>query len=218
MTELHELQIEEARELERKRLAQDLHDEFSASIAASINYLSIKLGQSSSAQDKQEVLAILDMLRDSYARMRKKSHIIFWEDRTKGFLKRIDDMVGILFSGTHIEVSLLSEIEGYELSIDTKAAILAILKESITNILRHASATGVEILFFIDVHTLTLEISDNGRGAAKTSKNATLGLLSMQRRMKDLGGNFEMRSNMPIGTIVVCKFPISSSGTFDNVP
>jgi signal transduction histidine kinase len=212
MTELQSMQIEEAREFERKRLAQDLHDDFSASIAASISYLQMKANQAASEDAKLRALTVLNMLRDSYDRVRQRSYMMYWEDQTEGFLKRIEAMVHILFFGTNMEISLVSDLGGFELNADSKATILLILKESITNIIRHANATQVEITFFADVDTLVLEISDNGRGVGKRQYRKSLGLLSLKKRMETLGGFLSIGSKQPSGTVIGCTFPLVACG------
>lgn len=214
MTELQAMQIEEAREFERKRLAQDLHDDFSASIAASISYLQIKANQAATEDAKLRALTVLNMLKESYDRVRQRSYMMYWEDQTAGFLKRIEAMVHILFFGTNMEISLVSDLGGFELNADSKATILLILKESITNIIRHANATQVEITFFVDMNTLILEISDNGRGVGNRQYRKSLGLLSLKKRMETLGGSLSIGSQYPSGTVIACTFPLAACGSF----
>lgn len=214
MTELQSMQIEEARKVERKRLAQDLHDDFSASIAASINYLQIKANQATTPDAKLQAQTVLNMLRDSYDRVRQRSYMMYWDDQTEGFFKRIEAMTHILFFGTNMEISLVSDLGSFELNADSKATILLILKESITNIIQHANATHVEITFFVDMDSLILEISDNGKGIGKKPNRKSLGLLSLKKRIETLDGILNIDNKHPHGTVIGCTFPLAACGSY----
>lgn len=63
--------------------------------------------------------------------------------------------------GTDIQINLVSDIAGFELNAETKETILLIIKESISNIVRHANATEVEITFYVEGKYLFLEIGEN---------------------------------------------------------
>ena len=216
MTESHSLQIMEAKNIERKKLAQDLHDDLSASLAANMNYLRLRSIQASTETERQNSLALLNMIKESYERVREKSHNMYWEEPTESFIKRIDQMVDILFFGTDIKISLVSDIANFELNAETKETILLIIKESITNIIRHASATEAEITFYTEPECLILEIVDNGKGVKKSKSSKSLGLESLQKRIKEINGILTISSNRPSGTIISCNFPLALSGEFKN--
>lgn len=88
---------------------------------------------------------------------------MYWEDQTESFIKRIEQMVDILFMGTDMKISFVSDIGNFELNTDIKATILLLLKESITNIIKHANASEAEITFYLEAEDLLLDITDNGK-------------------------------------------------------
>lgn len=210
MRVLNIMQIEEARELERKRLAQDLHDDFSASIAASINYLHIISKHNNMKDNRQQTSKVLLMLKDSYDRARQKSQNMYWEEHEDIFWKNTLDHISILFSGTNIKLEIDNSIIGVKLSVEIKKTILLVLKESIINIIKHADATEVVILLYDEFNYLKLEISDNGKGFKEKSSKRSLGIMSLKERMKTLGGQFQIIANVPKGTSVICIFPINT--------
>jgi signal transduction histidine kinase len=214
MTHLHAVQIAEAKNLERKKMAQDLHDDLSASLAANMNYLRLRAIQASSEREKQNSLALLDMLQDSYDRVRKKSHTMYWEQKTEGFIRRLEQMVDVLFFGTDTKISLVSDIDNFELNAEAKETVLLILKETITNIIRHANASEAEITFYLEADSLILDIADNGRGLKKKKNANSLGFESLQKRIGDLNGILKISQNQPSGTIVSCSFPLGLVGNF----
>lgn len=214
MTHLHAVQIAEAKNLERKKMAQDLHDDLSASLAANMNYLRLRAIQASSEKEKENSLALLNMLQESYDRVRKKSHTMYWEQKTEGFIRRLEQMVDVLFFGTDTKISLVSDIDNFELNTEAKETVLLILKETITNIIRHANASEAEITFYLEPDSLILDITNNGRGLKKKNNANSLGFESLQKRIGDLNGILKISQNQPSGTIVSCSFPLGLVGNF----
>jgi len=85
------------------------------------------------------------------------------------------------------------------------------LKESVTNIAKHAAATHVEIDFTSDRRRLRLRVSDDGRGfdpAAGTDGN---GVASMRRRVASLGGRLTIETALGRGTTIL--FEVDRHGT-----
>jgi len=88
--------------------------------------------------------------------------------------------------------------------------ILLIVKEGVTNIVRHANCTDASIDLGIGHHKLTLQIRDNGRGFDPTCATAGNGLRSMRRRAEALGGYLQLESSPGPngGTTISIQVPI----------
>ena len=98
--------------------------------------------------------------------------------------------------------------------------LLRIAQEALTNVLKHAQATQVEVrLTRRDDGELLLEIEDNGVGLAAAPARHSRGLLNMQHRAERLGGRLEVRSN-GMGTCVVLhlRLPVPASAASAHAP
>ena len=100
-----------------------------------------------------------------------------------------------------------------ELPVDRDSATAAfrILQESLTNVLRHAKATRVDILLEQDADRLVLRVQDNGCGMRSETLNdpMSIGLAGMRERALLLGGQLEIRSQPGSGTTVDVRLPLA---------
>ena len=93
-------------------------------------------------------------------------------------------------------------------------ACYRVAQEALTNIMRHAGATEVWITLWWSDQALLLTVRDNGRGfdlgsARSASGTPHLGLLGMEERVKNMAGQFEIRTRRGEGTEVRASFPIA---------
>lgn len=89
-------------------------------------------------------------------------------------------------------------------------AVFRILQEALTNILRHAHATRVEIVLETDNEQLVLQVHDNGTGIDQTIRSSvkSLGILGMEERATVVGGKLELKSEPQQGTTLILKIPL----------
>ena len=90
--------------------------------------------------------------------------------------------------------------------------IYRIIQESLTNIIKHAKATKVDVTFKKNESSLSIIIKDNGRGFSvnKTEKlrqSAGLGLSTMEERARLLGGDIRINTSVDKGTEVFLSIP-----------
>jgi signal transduction histidine kinase len=83
-------------------------------------------------------------------------------------------------------------------------ALFCIVQEALTNVVRHAKATRVEIRLCVAADGLELEVRDNGRGITpqETAARTSLGLLSMRERAAVFGGSVDIQGEPGRGTTV----------------
>ena len=81
--------------------------------------------------------------------------------------------------------------------------------EALTNFLRHAEATCIDVTMNLDSVGFELKIGDNGRGITDEQKEGSLslGLLGMRERAQLISGTVEIESSMGMGTTVALKIP-----------
>lgn len=97
---------------------------------------------------------------------------------------------------------------------DLSIALFRVGQESLTNIIRHAHATDVELSFEGDRHHIRIVIRDNGVGIAadKLDGGASHGLAGMRHRVGTLGGRFVIAACQPRGTRTEVIVPMPRAG------
>jgi signal transduction histidine kinase len=91
---------------------------------------------------------------------------------------------------------------------DIADQFLAVLRESLSNVIRHAGATAVEVTVTADNKELVLVVADNGVGVDPDAPPPSgFGLRNMGARAASLKGTCQVRPNDPHGTIVEWRVP-----------
>lgn len=111
----------------------------------------------------------------------------------------------------HFDEDLSTE----RLDSDLELACYRVTQEALTNVMRHAGASEVWITLRRSGQALLLTVRDNGRGfdlALARSANGTphLGLLGMEERVRNMAGQFEIRTSRGQGTEVQVTFPLAT--------
>ena len=92
---------------------------------------------------------------------------------------------------------------------EQSTAIFRIFQEAMTNILRHAGATRVDITLTQEAGEFVLAVSDNGAGI-KPVERSGLGILGMQERARLVGGEIQIHGLEGAGTTIVLRIPLAS--------
>jgi signal transduction histidine kinase len=100
---------------------------------------------------------------------------------------------------------------------DVGEQLLAVLRESLSNVIRHAAATAVGVEVGVEVNAaagraLVLRVSDDGVGTAPESSTG-FGLRNMAARAAALGGTFDVGTRPPRGTVVEWRVPLGDPHT-----
>lgn len=84
--------------------------------------------------------------------------------------------------------------------------LLAVLREALSNVARHAAATGAWVDLVVDDGAVTLTVTDDGRGLPDTPHES--GLANARRRAVDLGGSFVLSAAEDGGTVLRWQAPV----------
>lgn len=95
-----------------------------------------------------------------------------------------------------------------ELPGDVTVTLFRILQEALANAVRHAGASRHTVTLRSRGGGLELEVSDNGRGFDAGAHGGGLGLVSMQERIKLVGGRVDISSRLGSGTTVRARVPM----------
>lgn len=193
---------ERDREQFRNQLARDMHDEIGSNLAgiAVISEL-----PEHDPEDWQEINRIAHETTDAMREVlwlvgaRQETGIDLIEHLQR-VAKRLLPNHGVSWKVTPVELATAW-------SVESRRQVFLFFKESITNILRHAKATEVELSARAVGSTFEIVIKDNGRGFDLSKSPAGLGLGSLRERAKLLGGSFHIQSTHQ-GTTLTLQCPL----------
>jgi PAS domain S-box-containing protein len=105
----------------------------------------------------------------------------------------------------HCELS----VTNVDLDREQSTAVFRILQEALTNVLRHAQATRIDIAIREEAGEFVLTVSDNGKGITEDDKSRlqSLGLLGMRERAHLIGGEIDITGVEAQGTVVTVRVP-----------
>ena len=108
-----------------------------------------------------------------------------------------------------VQFEVVGEVE--RISGDMETAVYRIVQEALTNIIRHAHATRIDVLLKRRDEALIVIVEDNGVGFdPKDQQNGRLGMVGMQERTTMLGGTITFESIPGSGTTVFLEVPWQS--------
>jgi signal transduction histidine kinase len=197
-------------ELERKRLARELHDETGQALTSILLGLRAVDGAGSDEEMRRAledlralVVATLQDVRRLAVELRPKALDDF------GLVAALERLTETFSEATAIEVELEAQIGAGRLPNEVETTLYRIVQEALTNIVKHAEAQHVSILVVRRHGTATAVIEDDGRGfdvGAVTDEG--LGLLGMRERAALLGGRVTVESSETGGTTVAAEVPV----------
>ena len=209
---LTEQRVREAREAERSRIAQDMHDDALQSLVYALYEVQI-LQVSGAGRQADALEDISDALRLSVEGLRSAIFELRLE-RTLGlsFVASLNALVELTrrMSRRRFEVSLeIDEQFPHELSRPAGGELIRILQEALNNARRHSSPRNVSVRLWREGDTALVEIDDDGRGFDAGSSGGGVGLSAMRQRASSLGGALRIDSEPGSGTRVRFEAPVA---------
>lgn len=201
---------------EQQRLGQDLHDGLASSIAAIRHQLEALSLDTPDIILKNKLDMLLRETENAYKAARNKSHEWFsssndqQEQHFEEHIKLLTD--NFLPESRYNKNINIDDSSLIGVDLDTRIALLRIIQEAITNIIKHARANNVGILIYEEEGNLILIINDDGIGLnEKKSSNekSTIGLKSIRRRVQSLNGETKIHSDSK-GTEITVSIPLTS--------
>jgi two-component system sensor histidine kinase UhpB len=201
----HTLEIQED---ERRRLAQELHDELGQSLTA-IKVMAVTAARpkANSKQSTDTIIHTCDHLMTVVRSMMHQLHpLILTELGLKATLEDLINHWAIRQPTLKISLDYANEVD----NLDAKIAIqlFRVVQECLTNTVRHAKATHASIRLAIDQQLLQLTVADNGQGCVSSEKTG-FGLLGMKERINSLGGELTLQSQPQQGMTIQASIPLS---------
>ncbi len=206
------LATEAAREREKVRIARELHDELGQMLT--VQKLDLELleseldGGASTARQRLMVMrshvdAALEMTRRIAGDLRP----LVLDDL--GLVEALRWLLAQARSRGSLEGRLAVRGDPTDLCAELATALFRIAQEGVTNILRHANATQVEITLKVGDDGVELCVADNGKGVARSAgPRRGLGLLGVEERARLLGGTATIGARTAGGTEITVRLPV----------
>ncbi|MGZ4333169.1 MAG: GAF domain-containing protein [Gaiellaceae bacterium] len=196
-------------ELERRRLARELHDETGQALT------SILLGlkaveeakddgalQDASRNLRELVVATLQDVRRLAVELRPKALDDF------GLVPALERLVQTFSEGTGIEVQLEARLGDVRLSEEIETTLYRLIQEALTNVVKHAHANTVSILLVRRDGKVMGIVEDDGRGFDPSEvREDGLGLVGMRERAGLIGGRLTVEASAGAGTTIAVEVP-----------
>ncbi len=202
--------LERAREDERAHVARELHDELGQELTA-LRY-ALALTRERFRHDPHSIEKNLGELDLLLSRTVTTTRGLVTELRPRvlddlGLVAAAEWLVRRAEERAGLRCQLLASGQDEGLDKDVAAVAFRILQESLTNVLRHADATSVQVTLTISGTELLLRVRDDGKGFSPTGPIAGMGLCGMRERALSLGAHLHIVSASGAGTEISCRLP-----------
>jgi signal transduction histidine kinase/ligand-binding sensor domain-containing protein len=197
---LQQMEIQRARDIERQRIARDIHDDLGAGLTEII-LLSDNLREEVPGNAPAGTTA--DAISLSARNLTRAMDEVVWavdpgQDSLEGFLAYLNEFAQELLShaGVRFRWIVPEEIPEIELSSEVRHSLYLACKEALNNSVRHSAAGEVHVRFEVIDSGFQLTIDDDGHGFATETCQQGLGhgLTNMMDRLSEIGGSCEITS------------------------
>lgn|GEM_PF-2034729 len=202
-----------AREEEARRIAHALHDEASqllASVHIALDNLIQQVPEH--AGTLQEVHALLDRVETQLRRLSRELRPTILDDL--GLAPAVEWLAQGVADRTGLAISVVAPSDRLPPEVET--AVYRIVQEALTNVVRHARATKVQVDVRRGDSTIRAVVRDDGQGFDVPATLARrgdrgLGLIGMRERVEALGGKLSIESRPGKGTEISLTIPVGNT-------
>ena len=197
----------EASEEERKRWARELHDETLQGLGGLRVGLSAALREEDPEVLRRHVGSAVEQIAGEIQNLRS----IITDLRPAaldqlGLRPALEALVHRVASVEGLEVDTYLDLpDSLGATLDT--AVYRLVQEALTNVAKHARATGVRVAVRQEGATIAIEVADDGRGFDPTAASAGFGVHGMRERIALVGGTLDIVSGEG-GTLLRASVPL----------
>jgi signal transduction histidine kinase len=197
-------------ELERRRLARELHDETGQALTSIL--LGLRGVEEAGGQDEMRaaasnlrelVVGTLQDVRRLAVQLRPKALDDF------GLVAAVERLVQTFSEATSIRVDLEAQLGDDRLPAEVETTLYRIVQEALTNVVKHAGASRVSILLVRRNGTATVVIEDDGQGFDPFElREEGMGIIGMRERVELHEGRLTVESTSGSGATLVAEVPL----------
>ena len=213
----------EAQEVERARIARDLHDDVSqqlAGVSIAFSGLKQRLGEYHVSEELRQELVELQQQTLKLARnVRQLSHDLHPAVlQHLGLVKGLTSYCGELGRAHGVAMTCTAEGDFGAITPDAALCVYRIAQEALRNVIAHAGASRADVRLLQMGDHAQITIADDGRGfdaADRGERDTGLGLVSMSERARMIGGTVSIVSAPHQGTRVQATIPMHARVKLD---
>jgi signal transduction histidine kinase len=191
---------------DRERIARDLHDVVIQRLFATGMQLQSAARLAGRPEVSDRINTAVDGL-DATIRDIRSAIFELRTPMTAALRSEVREIVAVAAEqlGFRPTVELVGPLDS-AVPTEMRADVLAVLREALSNVVRHAGGKAVEIRVQVQGDSLTITVGDDGRGIPDEAPRS--GLDNLGTRAARLGGTFEVRRRVPQGTLVEWSVPL----------
>ncbi|QNM86293.1 sensor histidine kinase [Polaribacter pectinis] len=203
----------DGQEKERKRIAEDLHDNLGSVLATlKLHFENLKINSEKKKIDQETLFNKTEGLIDeAYLKVRRIAHaknagVI----ANQGLLTAVKMMAEKISSADKIKIDVVDFGLNERVENSLEISVFRIIQELITNIIKHAEAKNATVNISLYDKNLNIIIEDNGKGfnINKVNLKKGMGINSIKTRVEHLKGTFEIDSTIGKGSSVIINIPV----------
>jgi two-component system NarL family sensor kinase len=201
-----------ARIEERTRLAREIHDTLAQRLTAIALHLegALKHLDGSSDRARGELARALDVAREGIGEARGSMQSLRGATRAgEPIAHGLESLARSFTSRTGVQVRV--QAAQFDLPASVERELLAIAKEALTNVDKHAHATAVAISLTKRGDRVTLQVHDDGVGYRRSSRVSGQGVIGMRERAQLAGGSLKIAGARGRGTTVAVTVPLATA-------
>ena len=201
--------VVQAQELERKRLARELHDETGQALTSILLGLKPLEQSASTDEDRAAVASLRELVVSTLQDVRR----LAVELRPTalddfGLATAVERLAGTFREHTGMRVDFEAQLGENRLPTEVETTLYRIVQEALANIVKHAEASHVSILLTRSERTVAAVVEDDGRGFdGDAVRDDVLGIVGMRERVGLVGGRLRVESTVGSGTTVAAEVP-----------
>ncbi|WP_198013847.1 PAS domain-containing sensor histidine kinase [Desulforegula conservatrix] len=214
-------EIIKAQELERNRIALDLHDNVAQTLASLKIACDTILDQEPGISD-QTIMRFKNfsvLLKGGIDSVRELAYNLRPPGIDQlGIIKTLSQLCSEFTAAYKIKADFQSwGIEGLKLSSDTQINLYRLLQEALSNVKKHSGAKNINVKLVSSHPNIILRVEDDGKGfnvdtrSQEAINEKRMGLQGMHERARMLGGRMKIISRRGEGTKVIIEVPISAA-------
>ncbi|HET9243857.1 MAG TPA: GAF domain-containing sensor histidine kinase [Gaiella sp.] len=200
----------QAQELERKRLARELHDETGQALTSILLGLKPLEQSASSDQARTAVASLRELVVSTLQDVRR----LAVELRPTalddfGLAAAVERLAGTFREQSGMRVDYEAQLGENRLPTEVETTLYRIVQEALANIVKHADASHVSILLTRTDRFVSVVVEDDGRGFdGNATRDDVLGIAGMRERVGLVGGRLRVESTVGSGTTVAAEVPL----------
>ncbi len=202
--------VVEAQELERARLARELHDETGQALTSILlglrsfeRYVEGEDAQAALGSVRELVVSTLHEVRRLAVELRPAALDDF------GLGPAVERLVDTHRQDGLLDIDVAIQLGDERLAADIETTMYRIVQEALTNVTKHAQAARISVLMTRTENAAVLVVEDDGTGFDMASAPTGLGLTGMRERVALVGGRLKVETGRGSGTTIAAEIPLA---------